>query len=215
MSVTSNSTQPGENSNSTGGIYRINKQRNFSIMSNEPLTDERLSWEARGVLAYLLTKPDGWVVRNTDLIRRGPAGVKKIKRIIRELRESGYIHRERRQRQDGRFYWISEVYETPQLHRPQKGPRSIGPKSIDGSGDHLVTTDSLKTEVVHINDESNTERDEQADIQELGLIIKLDLGGNGDQARAARSLYFEHWAELSLREIAELAMSPADEAQLS
>ena len=39
-----------------------------------PAQDEALSWEARGVLWYLLSKPDDWIILESDLMRGGDQG---------------------------------------------------------------------------------------------------------------------------------------------
>jgi len=94
-------------------ILRIPKERNYTVLDNGFLTDERLSWEARGLLGYLLSKPDDWQVRLYDLVRRGPAGEHKIRRMLRELGEAGYLRRHRFRGPDGRFEWLTMVIERP------------------------------------------------------------------------------------------------------
>jgi hypothetical protein len=94
-------------------IERIPKERNFTVLDNHLLTEKQLSWEARGLLCYLLSKPDDWQVRLYDLVRRGPAGEHKIRRILRELEDAGHLRRRRFRRSDGRFEWITMVYERP------------------------------------------------------------------------------------------------------
>ena len=51
-------------------IFRIPKEKGYSVLSNIPATDKDLSFEARGMLWYLLTKPDDWIVRDFDLINQ-------------------------------------------------------------------------------------------------------------------------------------------------
>lgn len=94
-------------------IFRVNKQDSFSIVSNHTFNDARLTWEARGVLAYLFTKPDGWTVRRTDLIKNAPNGEYQVRRILKELQDTGYMRREKRRHENGKFYYITEVYEIP------------------------------------------------------------------------------------------------------
>jgi len=154
-------------------IIRVHKTDNYSVISNEPLNDERLSWEARGVIAYLLSKPDDWTVRNSDLENRGPAGQKKIRRILSELKAAGYISRKKERQEDGTYLWITDVYEysTPdptgggnENKQPSicpKGvdgstilPKSTSGLSTDGKGQHVVSTDLPSTD--SINTKSNT-----------------------------------------------------------
>lgn len=55
--------------------------------------DKRLSWEARGLLAYLLVKPDDWQVNVTNLVNQSPGGRDRVYRILKELIEHHYIQR--------------------------------------------------------------------------------------------------------------------------
>jgi hypothetical protein len=71
-------------------IRNANKDR-FTVIDNKLLEDSRLTWEARGVLSYLLSKPDGWVIRPAHLRAAGNAGKDKLQRIFRELKALGYL----------------------------------------------------------------------------------------------------------------------------
>jgi len=96
-------------------IVRVHKTGKFVMVDNAVFEDERLSWEARGLLGYLLSKPDNWQVRLFDLVRRGPAGEHKIRRMLRELEQYGYLRRERFRRVDGTFGWSCTIFEDPNL----------------------------------------------------------------------------------------------------
>lgn len=71
----------------------ITRQRseNFAIIPNTLAEDDRLSFEARGLLCYLLAKPNNWKVRIADIQKSGGIGRDKAYRLIRELREAGYV----------------------------------------------------------------------------------------------------------------------------
>lgn len=97
-------------------IHRLPKTGKYLAVENALFEDKELSWEARGVQGYLLSKPDNWQVPVYDLVRHGPAGEHKISRILRELQAAGYISRRRITRPDGTFEWETEVYETPGIN---------------------------------------------------------------------------------------------------
>lgn len=87
------------------------KDRPYFSMCRATAQDDSLSWEARGVLSYLLSKPDTWKVNVKNLQQK--CGRDKIHRILKELRESKYLHLLRERKPDGTFEWIYHVYETP------------------------------------------------------------------------------------------------------
>lgn len=87
----SDKEKPIEDSKKT--IHRVEKLKNYSIICNTGLHDDRLSWEARGMLAYMLTMPDDWDFYNEELAKHSPQGVSVVKRIMRELKKFGYVKR--------------------------------------------------------------------------------------------------------------------------
>jgi hypothetical protein len=100
-------------------IVKINKKDNYAIISNLPLNDRKLSWKARGILAYLLSKPNNWTVSLGDLIRMSENdGERSIKSALKELRDFGYAKMRRGEFKDGKgkrklgtFY---DIFEEPQ-----------------------------------------------------------------------------------------------------
>lgn len=142
------------------GIIRVKKDEKYFTASNEPFNDKRLSWEARGVIGYLLSKPNNWNVRMEDLEKQGPAGNFKLRRILAELRQCGYMNRIRVTQKDNTFDWITEVYESPsQNPNPSKKTvkrRSSGGKSTSGSSTSGKPTDIGNT------DSKNTESSKEA-----------------------------------------------------
>lgn len=72
-------------------IIRIKKRENpYAQIDKRPLHDKRLTFKARGILAYLLTKPDDWDVRVSDLIENSPEGREAVQAGLRELKRMGY-----------------------------------------------------------------------------------------------------------------------------
>ena len=97
-------------------ILHIPKVARYFVVDNAVFSEARLSWDARGLMGYLLSKPDDWRVRLYDLVAHGPAGVHKIQRMLRELEDAGYLHRKRVKRANGAFDWETIVFETPSLN---------------------------------------------------------------------------------------------------
>ena len=129
-------------------IIRVRKDARYFSASNEPFVDKRLSWEARGLMGYLLSKPNGWEVRNEDIIKMGPAGEHKVRRMLAELRKYGYMNRIRVTKPDHTFDWITEVYESPSQNPTPGASRrlSTSGSSTSGKVPHIVKTEPLNTE---------------------------------------------------------------------
>lgn len=132
---------------------RVKKDVRYFSASNEPFNDKRLSWEARGLMGYLLSKPNDWEVRMSDLENQSNAGSHKLRRILAELRSCGYMNRIRITKGDGKFDWVTEVYESPsQNPRPSgkviktSGGKSTSGSSTSGKLPDILSTESLNTE---------------------------------------------------------------------
>lgn len=99
-----------------GNIKRGNRnqKKNFTMVSNEILNDNRLSWKAKGILSYLLSKPDGWEAQIEDLYKKASDGYSSLRSGIEDLILCGYmelknIYDEEENKFTGRYYEFNEV----------------------------------------------------------------------------------------------------------
>jgi hypothetical protein len=95
-------------------IIKIKRHEvSFVIIDKRPLEDGGLSWRAKGLLAYLLTKPDNWVVVAGELAHTSKDKRQSTQKAFRELREAGYATLEVVRDSDGRIvgkeWWIHEA----------------------------------------------------------------------------------------------------------
>jgi len=100
------------------GIVRIRKKTsNYAMIDKRYLSDPLLSWKAKGLLTYLLSKQDDWKVILTDLVRQSTDGEASVRQGLKELGAGGYLLRVRRaDRKSGRFIaWEMTIFETPEL----------------------------------------------------------------------------------------------------
>lgn len=66
-------------------------EKNFVVIPNKLAQNEKLTYEAKGVLLELLSRPEDWVVHKAQLIR-DHTGITMINRIFRELKRAGYVY---------------------------------------------------------------------------------------------------------------------------
>ena len=114
-------------------IIRTPDRDRFLIISKVPLEDTRLSWKAKGLLSFLLSKPDGWTVIVGYLVKKGPDGKASVMAGLRELEAAGYLRRDQKRRDDERFDGIdSVIYEEPVLPGHAESRFSASGKAVDG-----------------------------------------------------------------------------------
>ncbi len=94
-------------------IIKRHLSANFTVIDNAVLQDERLSWKATGLLAYLLSLPEDWRVHIEDLSRRKTDGHSATSSGFRELRMAGYIVVEKVRGDRGRISSVCHVYDQP------------------------------------------------------------------------------------------------------
>lgn len=93
--------------------YRIADRRRWTSVSNEAIEDASVSFRARGLLVWLLSKPDGWQVKSEVIASSGIEGRDAIRTALTELEAVGYIRRERTQDDQGRWVNSCSIYESP------------------------------------------------------------------------------------------------------
>lgn len=128
-----------------GGVRRGPRlASNFTILSNAVINDERLSFRARGVLIWLLSKPDDWRTRSDAIAGQSPKeGRDAIRSALRELAELGYLIREKIQNERGQWITIQTIYE-----EPRTGPGPENPtrgRADNGESGSLSSIDSPRT----------------------------------------------------------------------
>jgi DnaD/phage-associated family protein len=128
-------------------------RRHFSMERAVP-QNRKLSWEARGILCYLLSQPSDWEVRVDDL-RQG-CGRDKVYKILTELQKAGYLTRERHQKPDGRYEWGPyTVYECPLPEKPEMGLSEEKPFPENPYTDLPDTVDQeINTQILSREEES-------------------------------------------------------------
>ena len=84
-------------------VFRIEKTRDYTVMSNHHLRNTALSLKAKGLLSLMLSLPEGWDYTTKGLARICKDGVDSICAGVRELEEHGYVIRERVRNANGQL----------------------------------------------------------------------------------------------------------------
>jgi hypothetical protein len=115
-------------------IIRTQKDKDnpYSMIHRGYAQDSRLSWATRGMMTYLLTKPDGWTIQVQDLVNQGPSGRDAVYAMLREAREYGYMERKRERNEKGQLVWGPYILrerplpENPYMDKPYTAEPDMG-----------------------------------------------------------------------------------------
>ena len=147
-------------------VFRVEKNRGYTVMSNHHLRNKDLSLKAKGLLSQMLSLPEDWdfTLKGLSLINREQ--IDAIRAAVRELEQAGYIVRSRERDSQGRLrgadYIIYEqpqpVPDSPTLENPtldnptQEKPTQEKPTQLnkDRSSKEKSITDGSNTDSIPI-----------------------------------------------------------------
>lgn len=144
-------------------VFRVNKTKDYTVMSNHHFKNKNLSLKAKGLLSLMLSLPDNWNYSIKGLVALSKDGRDSVMAAIKELVAEGYIVRRRLRNAKGQAadteYIISEIpmsdfptQDSPTLGKPkQKKPMQENPT--------LSNTNKLNTNIIKypsINYSSNS-----------------------------------------------------------
>ena len=94
-------------------IIRRSQASAFTPISRELLQDSTLSFGCRGLLGYLLSKPEGWEVRVSDIEREGGIGSDARRTLMQEAERAGYLTSHVTRAANGQCSTFYTLYEIP------------------------------------------------------------------------------------------------------
>lgn len=101
-------------------IFRVEKNTNYTVISNYHLRDKNLSLKTIGLLSLILSLPDTWDYSQAGLAAICKDGEDSIRSGLKELEKYGYLERERERDDSGRMRGIVyHIYEVPRNKRDE------------------------------------------------------------------------------------------------
>ena len=137
-------------------VFRIERTKNYTVMSNYHLRSKTLSLKAKGLLSMMLSLPEDWNYTTRGLAKICKEGVDAIGGALRELEAAGYIVRHQLRDRQGRISDTEYViYEQPQPREPDTSqPDTDAP---DTENPDLDKPDTEKPAELNI-EKSNTQK---------------------------------------------------------
>ena len=121
-------------------VFRIERTKDYTVMSNHHLRNHELSLKAKGLLSMMLSLPDDWNYTTRGLAKICKEGVDAIGSALRELETAGYIVRNQLRDQQGRISDTEYViYEMPRKKPCSESPCTEKPYTVNPDTDTPVT----------------------------------------------------------------------------
>lgn len=170
-------------------VFRVEKTKDFTIMSNYHLRDKNLSLKAKGLLSQMLSLPEEWDYTLAGLACINKESKDAIRSAVNELEQAGYITRRQTTTEGGRFgcneYLIRErpVLPSPLPENPTTAstptelPMSENPTQLNTNSSR---TDKEKTELsstdsLPISQKRNRTEVTAAEMQQYREIIAQNI----------------------------------------
>lgn len=150
-------------------VFRVEKNRDYTVMSNHHLRNTDLSLKSKGLLSQMLSLPEEWDYTLKGLSKINREGIDAIREAIRELERAGYVTRTRVRNEKGQLgaadYVIHEfpvqpkpILENPTLDKPVsenptlENPMQENPTQLNKelSSKELSNTDLLNNHSIPI-----------------------------------------------------------------
>ncbi len=135
-------------------VYRVQRTRDYTVMSNYHLKDKGLTLKSKGLLSMILSLPEEWNYTTRGLASICKEGVDAIGSALKELETAGYIVRRQLRGANGRITDTEYIiYEQPQ------------PKKLDMLPSDVVSPDTENPDMV----KPDTEKPAELNIEQLNI----------------------------------------------
>lgn len=156
----------------------------FAQIPNALLNDESISFKAKGLFAFLFSKPNGWSFSAERMAKQTKDGVDSIYSGLKELEKVGYL--ERLKNQDGTMDYLLHIDKIPVCEIPSRGNSQVG-KSPDISNKDIlvIKNNSNKDNILQSDDCGNQINLLLNEFKEINPMTNF---GNKTQRKALQEL---------------------------
>lgn len=131
-------------------IYRETKVDNYSVIHNQVLRRKDLSWKAKGIMCYILSLPNDWIIYLEELMQHSTDQITSFRSGWKELQQAGYVRRYPVKNEKGVIIeWRTEVREYVDITTPspQSGFPLVDDPQVDNplvENQQLLSTNNTK-----------------------------------------------------------------------
>lgn len=160
-------------------VFRVEKSRDFTVMSNHHLRNRNMSLRAKGLLSLMLSLPEDWDYTLKGLASISMEGVDAIRTVIRELEALGYLERRRKRNEKGQLkdaeYIIHErpIENMNQKQEPQQ-PMFTQPTPHEPISENPVLDKPVSEGTTQLNTKELNTKELNTDVSKYPSINNAD-----------------------------------------
>lgn len=201
-------------------VIRIDKTRDYTVMSNHHFRNRKLSLKAKGVMSLMLSLPDDWDYTVAGLATLSKDGLDSVRSALKELEREGYLKMERERDAKGKLgrasYVLSEIpfaekpiLENPRLENPiLEKPAQLNtyPLSTNTSSTKESITEADASEDAQKPKKPKSKKEREPDPFDVpSPKLKEALKGYADSRKALHKPLTIRAKQLTLKRLEELA----------
>lgn len=137
-------------------VFRVEKNREFVVMSNRFLRNKEMSLKAKGLLALCLSLPETWDYSMNGLVAICKENITAVRSALKELEEHGHLKIVKHKNSKGQFEYEYIIHESPYIENPPLDNQKV---------ENLLVDNPIQQKI-------EKENKEKESIDELNLYIK-------------------------------------------
>ena len=185
-------------------VFRVEKTKGYTVMSNHHLRNHALSLKAKGLLSQMLSLPDDWDYTLQGLAQINKESIDAIREAVRELERAGYIERSRERDERGCLRGtVYTIYEQPHTEPTPEEPAQALPTLDNPTLEKPMLEKPTLENPTQLNTESTKKRKRQSKDLSITDSIPFPSGfpETPVQKRTEAKESFERYRDLILENI--------------
>lgn len=167
-------------------VIRINKTKNYTVMSNYHLREKEMSLKAKGLLSLMLSLPDDWDYSIRGLVAICKENEGAIKSTLKELKKFGYLKITKLmpdKSKTGRIEYVYDIYEKPkqEVKKQEVENQPLEIQQVENSlqlNTNILNTKKLNTKNKKYNIYSPASAEQRLPFKEIIDYLNSKAGTN-------------------------------------
>lgn len=157
-------------------VFKIEKNKNYTVMSNYHLRDKNLSLKAKGLLSFMLSLPEDWDYSINGLVSICKEEETAIKSALKELKINKYLKINKlypNQTKTGKIEYEYVIYEEPFINKEQEVENQpLENQEVDNQGQISTNKSNIKEQIDKIDKTIKDEKKDSISSQKRHILTK-------------------------------------------